>query len=126
MDERDLRRAVRGLMLEALSPEGVKLLLKIDNGPYHMMPADEFDHADLPLLADLIKRKLVKHLQGNRRFPERFVLTDAGTHETGTFEWDTLSSERRSRQMTKRRAERNVASDGDVTVKGLDMKSIKV
>lgn len=95
-----MRAAVRAMLMEGtdLDDDLERLLLKIDNGPYHMMPLDELESDEEIDDADhLAELGLVKLLPADDRFPDRLVLTGAGSHAIGTFDFDTLRDERHKR-----------------------------
>lgn len=100
MDERKLRGLIRVILEHAgASPYFLKQVLqKVDDGPYHMLPADELEDDELSAAEALVMRGRLKRLPATERFPERFVLSSAGSHETGTFDMDTWSEERPRRR----------------------------
>lgn len=91
-----LREAVRGILIERseIGPAVKALLQRIDDGPYHMMPVDEFTVDELRMLAVAQRAGLIKHLPASARFPERFVLSSGGSHATDTFDMNTYHDEK--------------------------------
>lgn len=91
-----IREAVRAILAEEirLGPTVKALLQRVDDGPYHMLPVDEFSPDEMQMLDVAVRAGLVKRLPANARFPERFVLSGGGSHATGTFDMDTLHDER--------------------------------
>ncbi len=105
MNEKILREAIRAILAEKteLALNTKALLQKIDDGPYHMTPVDELEGDEREAAEVLVMRGLLKHLPANSRFPERYVVSAAGSHATGTFDMDTFHDERPE----IRRAQRN-------------------
>lgn len=96
MKDEALRQLVRSILLERYDADlsTKRLLQKIDDGPYHMLPVDELESHELEAAEVLAMRGLVKRLPANRRFPERFVVEPTGNHVKGDFDMDTLHDER--------------------------------
>jgi len=96
MNDKILREAVCAFLIEryGVGPAVKALLQKVDDGPYHSMPVDELSADELAMLDVAARSGLVRRMPANARFPERFVLTGGGSHETGTFDMDTLHDER--------------------------------
>ena len=66
----------------------------IDDGPYHSMPVDQLTPEEVKVASVLVTRGLLRRMPADRRMPERFVLTGAGSHGTKTFDHDTLHDEK--------------------------------
>jgi hypothetical protein len=63
-----------------------RMILRIDAGKFHMLPVSEIDDVDEHrAIVDLMRRKFVKLLPENGRFPERYALTGEGLDAMETF-----------------------------------------
>jgi hypothetical protein len=99
-----------------------KLLLKIDNSPHHYLPTANMTQEEMDLASLLEEKRWVefipagdtvvqevlrrdmwgaietaprKHVSTPRPLPERYVMLASGNYALGTFDWDTLSEEKR-------------------------------
>jgi hypothetical protein len=69
------------------------LLLKIDNGDYHGLPADGVNSVvEKRNLDALVARHLIRFVPEGNRFPAHYVLTAAGSHAIETFRFTTMAS----------------------------------
>ncbi len=99
-----LRRAIALILIEDLDPFGpaIGLLKRVDAGDYHMLPLDDLGDHEAAQADRLISRGLLRHVRADRRFPDRLVVTGAGSHALGTFASDTLHDEKRAAALAKR------------------------
>lgn len=73
-----------------LFPAEKELLQRIDRSDYHHMNADEVEPEDMLLMNGLEGRGMVKRMPANDRFPERYVVTTAGSYALGTFDYSDM------------------------------------
>lgn len=73
-----------------LLPQERELLARIDNSNYHHMNADSIEPDDFLFLNGLMGKGMVKKLPPNKFFPERYVVTTAGSYALGVFDFSDL------------------------------------
>lgn len=94
-----------------LTPEERKMLLWIDNSPFHYLPTEKMTDDEMMLAETLLDKRLIDLIPANhsvrqeyignragprlkelseRKLPQRYVLLAAGSHAIGTFEQSSL------------------------------------
>ena len=91
------------LARDPMAEEEYQLLLKIDNSPFHFLPADELKFEEKEVAFDLWGNGWITLLPTNLtyNFPRRYVLTAAGHYALGTFDFNTLKKELAGRKRSK-------------------------
>ncbi len=84
-----------------MSPADRRVLLRVDRGPYHSLTRAKLSSADRATADDLVERRLLRVARRTSRFPKRYVVTNGGLHELGSFDFAAFDFDREVREVRR-------------------------